>query len=74
VSDLYISKDHRSHDELALNGRPLGSADFDHSGLQTIRWKLDAAPAGAVEITIDSSPPYPGADPLGIAVVSCGFR
>jgi hypothetical protein len=74
VSELYISKVHRSHVELTLDGRPLGSADFDHSGLQPIRWKLNAAPAGEVEITIDSSPPYPGADPLGIAVVSCGFR
>ncbi|HYL76657.1 MAG TPA: hypothetical protein VEU96_20755 [Bryobacteraceae bacterium] len=73
VSDDYIGKVHHSHIEVAVNGRPVGSADFDHSGLQTVHWKLDQAPAGEAEITIDTSPPYPGQNPLGIAVVSCGF-
>jgi len=73
VSDDYIGKVRRSHIEVAVNGRSVGSADFDHSGLQTVRWKLDQAPAGEAEIAIDTSPPYPGTNPLGIAIVSCGF-
>ncbi len=73
VSPLYNSKVPHSHVTLALNGRPVGSADFEHSGLQTVSWKIEKAPPGEAQLSFDTSPPYPGNDPLGIAVVSFGF-
>jgi hypothetical protein len=73
VSPLYIGALHRSHVALLLDGKPLGAADFDHSGVLTVRWNLPPAPSGPVEITFDTSPPYNPSDPLGIAVVAFGF-
>ncbi len=73
IGRQYIERIRRSHVEVALNGKRVGAADFDHNGWQTVRWKLDPSPAGAVEVTFDTSPPYPGADPLGSAIVAFGF-
>ncbi len=73
VSPEYIDKVHISHVALTLNGQPIGSADFDHSGWQTVQWKLDNAPAGPAELTVNTSPAYPGGEPLGIAICAFGF-
>jgi hypothetical protein len=73
IGQQYLERIHRSHVEVALNGQKIGAADFDRLGYQTVRWKLGAAPGGAAEVAFDTSPPYPGADPLGSAICSFGF-
>ena len=73
VSELYINTLHSSHVEVAVNGKKVGAADFDRAGIQTVRWKLENAPAGEAEVTIDTSPVFPGETPLGIAVAGLGF-
>ena len=74
VNDEYLARLKRTRVELSLNGVPLGGQDITHSDWQTLRWKIPAAPAGPAEIVIDVSPPYPAAEPLGVAVGAMGFR
>jgi hypothetical protein len=73
IGQQYLERIHRSHVVVSLNGHEIGQADFDRLGYQTVRWKLDPAPAGPVQVSFDTSPPYPGADPLGSAIHSFGF-
>ncbi|HEX4594783.1 MAG TPA: hypothetical protein VH157_10940, partial [Bryobacteraceae bacterium] len=73
IGQQYLDALHRSHVEVSLDGKKIGSADFDRLGYQTARWKLNAAPAGSTEVSFDTSPPYPAADPLGSAIRSFGF-
>ena len=73
IGQHYLDRIHRSHVEVSLNGEKIGAADFDRLGYQTVRWKLPAAPAGPVEVSFQTSPPYPAADPLGSAICSFGF-
>jgi hypothetical protein len=73
IGQQYLERITRSHVEVALNGQKIGAADFDRLGYQTVRWKLGAAPAGPTEVAFDTSPQYPGADPLGSAICSFGF-
>ena len=56
-----------------MNGHKIGAADFDRLGYQTVRWELDSGPSGEAQISFDTSPPYPAADPLGSAICSFGF-
>lgn len=73
VSDEYLAKVRQSHVRLALDGVPCGIFDLTKTGLQTVRVPVPPAPAGRVELSIDADPPYPGSEPLGIAVVAFGF-
>jgi hypothetical protein len=73
IGQQYLERIHRSHVEVALNGQKIGAADFDRLGYQTVRWKLGPAPGGPAEVAFDTSPPYPGTDPLGSAICSFGF-
>jgi hypothetical protein len=73
VSPEYIGKVHSSHVALSLNGQPIGSADFNRSGWQTAHWKLENAPAGPAELSVNTSPAYPGGEPLGIPICAFGF-
>ena len=73
IGQQYLDGIHRSHVEVSLNGQNIGAADFDRLGYQTVRWKLATAPAGPAEVTFETSPPYPAADPLGSAICSFGF-
>ena len=65
----------RTEVRVFLNGRQAGSAAFTRNGWQTVRWDLDAAPPGPVEVRFQSDPFHPSGDPraLGVAVVSFGF-
>ena len=74
VGPEYIARLHTSHVVISLDGRPIGSADFDSPGLHTARWKLAAAEPGPVEMAVDTSPVYQGDEPLGIAVCAFGFK
>ena len=73
VSALYITKLKHAHIEVSINGRRVGGADFDHSAIQPVRWKLEPAPAGTVEVTFETSPPYPDERPRGSAIFAFGF-
>ncbi|MBI3471294.1 MAG: hypothetical protein HY013_08055, partial [Candidatus Solibacter usitatus] len=59
-------------------GQPAGSREFTRSGWQTVRWPLEPAPAGGVEVEFQVEPEYHPAngDPrrLGIAIGAFGFR
>lgn len=65
----------RTEVRLFLNGRPAGSRTFTRNGWQTVRWRLEAAAPGPVEVRFESDPFHPSGDPraLGVAVVSFGF-
>lgn len=73
IGPQYLERMHRSHVEVSLNGKKIGGADFDQLGYRTVRWKLEPAPASETEVSFDTSPPYPAADPLGSAIRSFGF-
>jgi hypothetical protein len=74
VSGEYLARLKRSRVELSLNGVSFGGRDITQSDWQTLRWMIPAGPSGPVEITIDVSPPYPAAEPLGVAVGALGFQ
>jgi hypothetical protein len=63
--------------QVSLNGVDLPPQRVTQIGWQTLSWDLATAPAGAVNLTIHTDPPFrtPG-DPrtLGIAVGALGFR
>jgi hypothetical protein len=73
VNDLYLERVHQSHVRLTLNGVPSGGVDLKEAGVFTFRVKVPPAPAGRTEVAIDADPPYPGNEPMGIAVMSFGF-
>ena len=62
---------------VSLDGRPLGSRRFDKNGWQTVRWDLDPAPAGTVQVEFRSDPVYhpprPDSRVLGVAIAAFGF-
>ncbi|HEV2689854.1 MAG TPA: hypothetical protein VGV35_14940 [Bryobacteraceae bacterium] len=73
VNDLYLSTLHRSHVRLTLNGVPSGGVDLTETGVLTFRIEIPPAPPGLTEVAMDADPPYPGDEPLGIAVMAFGF-
>ena len=73
VSARYITTLKHAHLEVSINGRRVGGADFDHSAIQPVRWKLEPAPSGTVEVTLDTSPAYPDERPRGSAIFAFGF-
>jgi hypothetical protein len=73
VNELYLSRLHQSHVKLTLNGAPSGAIDLTETGVKTFRLKIPAGPAGKTEVAIDADPPYPGNEPMGIAVMAFGF-
>ena len=63
--------------QVSLNDVELAPQQLVQPGWQVLHWDLAAAPAGPVNVTIRTSPPFHAAgDPrtLGIAVGSLGFR
>lgn len=63
--------------QVSLNGVELPPQRVTEAGWQVLNWDLAAAPAGSVDVTIRTDPPFrPAGDPrtLGIAVGSFGFR
>jgi hypothetical protein len=63
--------------QVSLNDAALPAKRVTQPGWQTLTWNLPSAPAGTVNVTIRTDPPFhaPG-DPrdLGIAVGALGFR
>jgi len=63
--------------KVLLNQTELPAQRVDRPGWKTLEWDLAPAPAGSVEVTIETEPPFrPPGDPrtLGIAVGSLGLK
>jgi len=68
-----LSKIRRSTVSITLNGIAIGAQTFDQPGIRKVRWELQPAPSGPVEVGFHVAPEYRSPRPLGIAVVSFGF-
>jgi hypothetical protein len=61
---------------VSIDDRELDSRRITQTGWQTFDWPLTPAPAGEVQVSIRSEPPFkPSSDPrtLGIAIGAFGF-
>lgn len=74
IGPRYIEQVHRSRVEVLLDGTPLGAANFDHAGWQTVHWDLPPhLTPGDKQVTIRTSPDLNVGRQLGTAVGALGF-
>ena len=76
VTKEYLNYVHRSHLRVVIDGRLIGERDFDHPGLEVLRWNLDPAPFATVRVSFQVQPGFrvdPQGRLFGLSVGDFGF-
>jgi hypothetical protein len=73
ISPRYLEKIPRNHLTVTLDGAAIGEHEFTRPGWQTVRWKLQPAGGGPVNVGIHVTPEFYLNRKLGIAVGGFGF-
>ncbi len=76
VTNGYLKYEPHIHLKILLDGHLIGERDFDRETIGPIRWDLDNAPAGTVNVAFEVTPGFrtdPDSDLLGLSVGSFGF-